>query len=530
MAYRGEIITLPVGLQGFNGSRNPSILGPGHLSYVEGVDIDSGVIIKDGGSEKLNSSALGAPSKVLAGINWTPVPGTDNDVVVLGNGDVLKDGGNGAFGTTLVNVNTPTVYPPFFMVAGGESVGSDRKLLLFSEAHQVKAVDGTGNSMSDISTPPSDWSSDFPIFGVQHANRVWAGGNPSDPHRIYYSTTTDHEDFQGSGSGSLSIYPGEGHQLVAGISFRGLLILFKYPRGVYVVDTRSSTVSEWQVQKLTVATGAVNAHCVFQISNDVLYLDNGGNFHLLSGTNDFGDIRTSSISVLSDLGPFMRSNVSLTEIRGSMGVWYPSRSKAWFAVPRIGSVDNDLRIVIDFDEIQQLGPRFLLHRRDVIKSIWMRPEADGVERPAIGDDSGFVWLMDQEERNKDDSAYDMELETSLNDFSFANPDFAPRAKNGQYLEVVADVINQTSITVTPSWDGVEEDPFVMTLGTTSAALGSFTLDTDMLSESGISVARNKLFGQGRRLKLKILNNSKDEEVRISEVRAGLTISDERVNE
>jgi hypothetical protein len=529
MAYRGNIATLPIGLQGFNGSKNASRLGPGHFSAVEGVDIDGGVLIKDGGAEKLNAIALGAPSKIIAGINWSPAPASNDDIVLLSNGQMRKDTGAGTFPTLLTTIVPPVVYPASFCRAGGEDAGSVRKLFMFQESDQVQVVLGTAGTAADISTPAADWTVSFPIFGVQHVNRVWAGGNASQPHRIYYSNPLNHQDFTGSGSGTLNIYPGEGEQLVGGISFRGLLILFKYPKGIYLVDTRDAAIANWRVDRLTGAIGAANHDCIVQISNDILICDSTANFHLMSSVNDFSDISTSDIGRPQDLGPFVRSTLNLTAMRQARGAWYPAKSKAWFMVPLSGGTDNDLRILVDFNE-PQVGARYYLSRRDTGCSLWMRPDSQGVERPTLGDDLGFVWLMDEDARNKDGAAYSMTMDTSENDFGFLDPQLAPRTKNGQYIEIVSDIVSNYSLTVIPSWDNFTQDPIVFTIGSPGAVLGSFILDTDVLSAIGTVTTNKRLEGQGRKLKLSISNENLDEEVRLAEIRVAFQVADERLRE
>lgn len=528
MAYRGLKITLPVALQGFHGSRNPSTLGPGNLSYAEGVDLDGNVVVKDGGAEKLNSSALGGGAEILSGFNWTPVSGVSADYVVLDTGDILKDTGAGTFATNMGTINAPSVHRPHFVTGGGESAGAARKLFIFSDSDQVQVASGNGAVVADISTPAADWTSgSFPIFGVQHAFRLWGAGNASDPHRVYYSNPDDHEDFLGTGSGQLSVYPGEGDQIVAGLSFRGFLILFKYPSGIYIIDTTDPTPANWSVQRLNSAVGTSGPYGIVQISNDVIIFDPGGTFHLLSAVQDFGDINTSDISRLVQLSTFIRSDVNLSAVQKVMGAWYAAKSKAWFMLPSSGSTDNDLRIMIDFND-PQIGPRYFLSRRDVGTAIWMRPSDAGIKKPTLGDEEGFVWLMDQDARQKDGATYTMELHTAEEDMSFADPGLAGTTKNGQFLEIVADLVANTIVNVTPIWDGLESDPIAVSLGSTGVALGSFVLGTHALAATGIVTAREKLTGQGRRLKLEIENSTMGDEVRISEVRVEVGVADERI--
>ena len=533
MSFDGVSIVLPVGLRGFSGSKNPSKLGPDQLSSAESVDLDGGVLVKDGGALKLNSTALGAPSKVLAGINWSPTTSLTDDVVALGDGTVRRDQGSGTFPTTLVSaLGINEEPPPFFVTAGGEAVGSTRKLFLFSGSHQVQMLSGVATTMAAIGTPPADWATSFPLFGVQHVGRLWGGGNASDPHRLYYSQPGDHTNFTGTASGNISVYPGEGSLLVGGISFRGLLFVWKYPFGIYAIDTRDPSTANWSVSRVTSATGGVNAQTIVQIENDVLYLDAGGNIHVISATNDFGDVSTANISESGrgqgpQLGAYIRSNVNLTAIRRAVGAWYAPKRKAWFMFPRTGNTTNDLRLTIDFADAQA-GPRFLPSTRDVGISLWMRTDTAKVRRPVLGDAVGFVRLMDRDARNKDAAPYTMSFDTSNTDFSFASPDLGGVMKQGAFLEITADLIQNTTLQITPSWDDIPQAPIVFVLGVAGVGLDSFILDTHALAGSGIISDRKQLPGSGRRLRLNVIHTQNDVELRLSEFRIGFTIGDERI--
>lgn len=528
MAFRGVSVVLPVGLRGFNGSKNPSKLGPDHLGAAENLDLDGGVLIKDGGALKLNATALGAPSKVLAGINWAPTTSLTDDVVALGNGSVLRDQGLGTFPTTLTTgLGISEEPPPFFMTAGGEAVGSTRKLFLFSLAHQVQFVSGTAGTMAAITTPPADWATSFPTFGVQHAGRVWGGGNATDPHRMYYSMPSNHVDFTGAGSGTISVFPGEGSAIVGGVSFRGLLIVWKFPVGIYAIDTRDPTIANWSVEVISRAVGGVNAQTIFQIENDILYLDAGGNLHLLSATSDFGDLSTSSITKVDELGAYIRATVSLAAIKRAVGCWYAAKHKAWIMFPRIGASNNDLRLMVDFAD-PQAGPRFLPTTRDIGVSCWMRPDSNKVSRPTLGDAAGFVRLMDRDARNKDGLAYVTAFDTSDTDFAFSSPELGGLMKQNGFLEVTADLVSSTTIQVLPYWDGLPGEPITFVLGSPDVGLDAFTLDTHALSGSGITTDRKPIPGSGRRLKFTVSHAALNVELRLSEFRVGFSVADERI--
>lgn len=528
MAYRGVTARIPIGLQGFNGSRNPSQLQPGHLSYVDGADLDGGIIQKEGGADKINAIALAG--SIISGFHWSPSPVGSYDIVFLDNGSVIRDSGSGVFTEIMVSglsvINEPV---PLFVPAGGETVGQPRKLFMFSALNLPQVALGTDQAMNQIANPAADWNAGGPTFGVQHANRLWAGGNGSDPHRVYYSTTGDHTNFTGTGSGNLSVFPGEGERLVGGISFKGMLILFKYPTGVFVVDTRDANIQNWSVAHLSRAVGGVNQHSILPIENDVLYLDHGGGIHLLSATSEFGDLNTSDIGQLADITSFMRQDVSLNGIRKATGVWYAAKRQAWFSMPQKGSSVNDLRLILDYSAGNQL-PRFLLSRRDEATAYWMRPDSNGVYKPAFGDDNGFAWQLDTPFFAKDGLAYQMILESANTDLSFVDATLATKQKNGQFLEVVSESRGDWDLTVNVYWDDILTDTLQFNMGAGGAVLGEFELDVDTLGSDAIQSSRQRMEGSGRRVKLVLSNSGLGQNVSIAEVHLGFTVGDERAQD
>lgn len=535
MAYRGSVIRLPVAMQGFSGSRNPSQLQAGHLAYAEGISLDGGLIQKEGGAAKLNAVAIGDPSIIVAGISYSPLVDLWRDIVFLDNGDVLKDDGTGTFATTLlsgmIDVRLP---PPWFVAAGGETTGAPRRLFLFSVTNQVQYMDGDGATMSVLPTPAADWTgaANFPTFGVVHENRLFAGGNASDPHRLYYSYLTDHRNFSGALSGSLAVFPGQGERIVGAVSFKGLLVVFKYPRGIYFVTTTDPSPLGWRVDVLSTAVGSVNQQCLVQIDNDTLYMDAAGNFHLMSATSAFSGVQTSNISQVADMADYMRSNIDMTNIRRSTGIWYGEKQQAMFALPIIDSIseangpDNRLRLSIDFSN-PQIGTRFLPCKRDTAVSLWRRKDADGIFKPVHGDNEGFVWLMDQEARNKDGLAYTASFQTANMDLSFADPILATKDKTGDFLEIAFEKQGDWELAVTVIWDDVPGPTLLYRMGGSGAALGSFVLDTDVLGGEAVTSIRKRIMGSGRRVRLKCENTGVDENIALSDFYLSFRVNNER---
>lgn len=528
MAYRGFTARLPIGQLGFTGTQNPSQAQPGHFVFVDGAELEGGLIRKEGGAIKLNSTPLGGA--IVSGINWSPLAAVTRDVVFLSNGSVLRDDGSGTFATTLVSgLTNQRDPPPWFLPCGGESVGDARLLFMFSAANQVQVLAGDSLTMAPIATPPADWAATFPTFGTLHSGRVFAGGNASDPHRIYYSTLTDHEDFTGAGSGTFAIYPGEGERLVAAMSFRGALVLFKYPTGIYVLNTTDPQPANWVLTVLTRAVGTLNQHSVVQIEADTLYLDRIGNIHSLVATDTFGDVTTSDIGDSNDISPFMRTTMNMDALGRIQAIWYPSKNQAWFAMSRLGTSDNDFRFIVSFEGMTQQGPvpKFFMSRRDICISLWVRPDADNVPRPVFGDAAGFIWLADQESRLKDGVGYPVRFETSNMDLAFLDPSLATRWKTGQFLELCLEPVGDWDLTVEVYWDDLLTDTVQFPMIAGGAPLGQFELDTDTLGSTEVRSIRKRIAGSGRRIKIIGSNEGDGQDILVSDFYLSFVVGDER---
>lgn len=533
MSYTGQTALIPIGFLGFSGSKNPSQQQAGHFSYVDNVAIDGSLIQKIGGAAKYNSTAAGSGNTILAGAWHVPFDSATSprSVVFLDDGSIRHDGAAaGTYGTTAVSsLNAPTEPPPVFVSGGGEDVGEPAKLFCFSSSNQVQVSQTEAiATMAAISDPPADWASgDFPSFGLIHEGRLWGGGNNGDPHRIYYSAIDDHEDFLNGGS--LPIYPGVGEALVGGVSFKGALILFKYPRGIYLVITSDPSPSGWRVEELSTAVGTVSQHTIIRIDNDVLYLDDVGNIHSLASTNKHGDVQTSNISQLSDLAEFMRTYLRRANIKRCCGLWYGTKQQAWFALPSTESSGNDnyMRLVVD-NSTPQVGTRFLLSRRDTPVSMWLQPDGDGVYIPVHGDDAGFVWNMDQEARNKDGSAYTMKFDTANTDLGFLDPTLAVKDKTAEFLEIVYEPQGNWTVDVTMYWDDVPTWTGTFSMGGAAGeVLDVFELDADALSSIAVTSFRQGVPGSGRRVRFEVEQTGDDQNVALVAFYLNFYVMDER---
>lgn len=528
MSFTGLIAELPIGQSGMTGSKNQALIKPSHLLEANNVSYFGDVLTKEGGASKYNAAALtGAPS-IRGGHDWWPTTVLQRAIAITSGGAILKDSGGGTFPVTLASgltVNADDV--PVFVEGGKEAGANNRKLFILTPQNSPQVLSGDGATTAAIATPAADWASGNPTFGNIHIGRFWAGGG-FDPYRMYYSTATNHEDMTGAGSGTVSIYPGEGEYNVASVSYKGLEIVFRYPFGIYAIDTRDPTPANWSIEKLSTTLGAAGPGCVVPLEDDVLFMDPTGNLHLLSGVTEFGNLGIRSVSDLQNFQTYIKENISTSAIKRARGVLYPYQREVHFAMAGIGSTVNNCRLVVDLNRPNEI--RFRFSRRDVCESLWLRRDSAAIRRLTSGDNAGFIWLMDQETKSKDGAGYEAIWQSAHDDLSWLDPKLATIRKSGKFLELVVEPKGNWNLDVGIYWDGQLRQTVSFNMGVSGAALGSFVLGTDILGNSPIANRKRRITGSGRRLSLRGNNSGPAQDYSILRFLLHFNASSERLEE
>lgn len=523
MSFNGAIAEIPLGYDGLTGSKNLAQVRPSQLLMAENITYEAGSTQKEGGATKYNTTAITGAPTILGGWDWFPTTGAQRMVVYTSDGKLYKDAGSGAFATTLATGLASGVVP-VFVEGGAEALASNRKLFCFNGAGAVQVLSGDGVTTAALATPPADWSgSNQPISGCVHEGRLWGALG----HRVYFSMTTNHEDFTGTGSGQIAVYPGESERIVQISSFKGLLLVWKYPQGVYAIDTSSTTITNWRVVRVSSAIGGVSPLGACMIDDDILFLDQGGNVQLLSGLHDFDQFGTKNLTYVHDMAPFIRSNVAFNRLDKARVVFYAHKREAHIALTSASQTVNTARLVVDFNRADV--PRFRWSPRDVCEALWLRKDVNNTQKLFCGDNIGFVWHLDQATRSKDGLGYTGQLQTAWMDLSFVDPSLAVKRKTAQFLEIVVEPKGNWSINVEILWDGKSYGTQAFNMGVTGAALGSFILDQDQLGAEAVTTRKRRMVGSGRRCSFIFKNSGAGEDFSLARAFFGFTVNDERLS-
>jgi hypothetical protein len=503
MAYSGQIAEVVVGVSGLTGTKNQATIQPTQLLQANNITYESVTMRKEGGASKFNASAISGTPNIMGGWDWNHNGATQRSIIVATNGKIYKDAGDGSYGTELkTGLSISVTNIPVFVEGGKEAAANDRKLFIFTGSNQVQVLDADGATTGDIATPPADWSSNYPTFGFNHEGRVWGGGNSNDPHRLYYPKTTNHEDF--SDEKSLSIYPGEGQGIVGALSFKGVIVCWKKPRGIYVVDTTDPTIANWKISRLSNSIGGISPMGACIVDDDIIFLDATGAFHRISDVREFGNLGTFSLSDVSDMNPFIRENFNLAKLSQVQSVFYTAKREAHFAMAGTGASVPSHRTVIDISNPQL--PRFRVSARDTPVSLWLKEDSDGIPRLTSGDDSGQVWDLDTEARSFDGVGYEGRFQTPHLDLGNIDPSLSAKRKNFDFLELVVEPKGNWNLSVDVIIDGDTSETLQFNMGASGAALGSFTFDTDALGGFQILNKKKSMNGSGTRISFEGYNS------------------------
>lgn len=152
----------------------------------------------------------------------------------------------------------------------------------------------TGTLYADLGGLP-------PAFTMcrKHINRLFAAGVPGNRDRLYYSSTDNHEEWNGAGtSGAIDIFPGDGDP-------EGITAIFPATKGVlfvakrnklYRVITSNPDDALWAVDEVSAGIGCIGHNAVCPVGlDDMLFVSDRG-VHSLASTQKFGDFEAAFLS------------------------------------------------------------------------------------------------------------------------------------------------------------------------------------------------------------------------------------------
>lgn len=515
---RASVIEIAGGREGLWGIRNRNLIPLGSLLQLRNATLGDHTWRKGGGASTVGSSA-GASLTGKAAIDYFPSSGVQRTLAAWSDGTLQKDDGAGDSWTTLKSGLTTSGAVPFWALGGAESAGRNRKAFYCDRVNAVQVLSGDGASMAAISAPPTDWASaNQPGFLVIHQGFLWGGGNANDPYRVYRSLATNHEDFTTTAY-SLSIFPGEYERLVAGLSYKGLLLLWGYPEGCYAVDTSDPSSANWRVYKVARA-GAAGPKNAIVVEDDILWVSPDGSFHLISATETLGSVRATDLAYRK-LGAWVREQINLAQLASAEFEYYSHKLEVELACHAAGGTAKNRRLHMDLNR-RDLGERWIWWDRDRNEAFFLRKKNE-ILVPAMLDNAGQLWELDRPNRNANGSAYTFEAFLKDTDFSELQPAWRGRKKNGRFIQVEYDPLGSATLVCEVIRDGDLKQTINFSLTGGPAAL-PVTLPVTLGADSFLTTDRKRLLGQATRWGFRFKGTGLNEDVSIARVLIGLEVA------
>ena len=228
----------------------------------------------------------------------------------------------------------------------------------------------------------------YPKFCTIHDKHLVVGGAATAPNTIYYSGTSDIDDFTSSGSGSIVL----DDQVVGLRSFRDDLIIF-CRNSIYKLENinNSSTIA---IVPITQNIGCLDGRSIQEIGGDLVFLAPDG-IRTLAGTVRIGDVELGTVSraiqpIMKDIADNIGSyNISSIVIRdkSQYRLYYGSSSSGDAAEGIIGTLKTNEQGFTQFQWAETFGI-------DASAAAASGFNSSGVEKHYHGDYAGRVFNHD----------------------------------------------------------------------------------------------------------------------------------------
>lgn len=524
MAYKGMIVPVRFGSAGLQtdvaqvlqapfSPFAPSSLG---LLMATNVSLRYGSVEKEGGSVRWNQSAY--PAGIAAFNDWWPVDELQRIIVVCKDGKVYRQTSPYERSEVVAVNEAPSTLTPssqtHMVWCGTEQQGNPRKLFIFTGNDPVQVITGDGTTRSNISKPALDWgSNNWPTMGVVHDGAVWVWGCPSNPHTVYRSSPSDHEDFQTVGEAQLvTVFPGDGSSILAGIVFKTRLYVVKYPLGLYYIDDTGTFPIPF---KLSDSFGAGSIHSAVSVLDDVLIANSSGSITSLHAVNALGNTEQGDVLKMLKCVSFMQENSNQNGTDGRQMVYYEDKKQVLITYRSPSGTKNDRVLKLDYHAGE---PKVTWSDKDQANCLGLIRDVRHVPRPFYGSDDGYLYQMEHVMRNVGGSAFKAMWQTPFLDFGFLDKKLEELDKIFDFIGVTYESQGKWNLLC----DVFVDDRFVQTIqfdmGRGTHLDGAFPLDKARLAGPGpVTPKLQPISAMGRRISLRFYQSGLNQGFKVSAV-------------
>ena len=473
----------------------------------------SGKVRKVGGASKINSTVVESGADILGMFDFWRGGGAASftqKFVIVSNQKVLKEDMDGAFDDITGAASITANVVPIFCQA--------RDLLTIWTSANDTALkwNMTGNVASLGGTPPVGRGMVF------HVNRGWVWGVNANPSRLYYSSSTDIEDWSGADTGSIDIEPEDGDRIIGAVSFKQILFVFKGPNkgSIHMIGGTSPTGADGFSRKVMVRGIPLQTHnSIVSSGNDIFFQSDKG-IHSLSATEQFGNF--SEANVTRFLRTFFSEQINQTQLHKVWGVDYREKGCLLWVMPGIGNTENNLTFGLSYARLKEEGWKPFTWTRSGISMAIRKNPTTYVNQVAFGGTDGFCRLQDVSARNIDGTtAYNLRLLSPEIIIGQADQQGKPRADQPVVLERLHTRATETggwNINIALKRDGNISDNYTINQGLAGFLLGTSVLGTGILGgeRTQVRYSNPSVLGEARTVQFDFIQGGLNEDADLLE--------------
>jgi len=400
--------------------------------------------------------------------------------------------GNTDYGELIITDKGTGVKPFYFKMTGTGSA-------LSSRTYYAKEITVSGT--------------EYPKFCVIHDKHLVVAGAGTSPNTIYYSGTSDIDDFTTSGSGSILL----DDQVVGLRSFRNNLIIF-CRNSLYKLENinNSSTIT---VTPITKNIGCLDGASIQEVGGQLLFLAPDG-IRTVAGTARIGDVELGSLSrkivpIFTDIAAGIDSyNISSAVIRkkSQYRLFYGGSGTATKVSQ---GVVGTLRINPEggsrFEWAELLGIQ-------ASQGFTSGYDKDNVEKIYHGDYTGYVYNHDTGDQfNPAGTATNIDAEYESPDIDFGD---LGTLKTLKYVKISVSPEGTVQPTLRVRYDYEDTNipqpgDYTLTSIPSPAIFGSGIFNTRIFGAAATPMTRQAVQGSGNTAKFRIYSDDQNGSYRIN---------------
>jgi hypothetical protein len=281
--------------------------------------------------------------------------------------------------------------------------------------------------------------------------------------------------------------------------------------GVYFLDDSDASVANWVVKKLSGDYGATSPHSLLNILDDIKICNTFGTITSAIAVESFGDVESADLFHNMRVEDTIRQKMSQEggNLRHSM--YFAEGKIAYFTYKSSGGTRKDRIVKMNFNE---KIPEITIIEKDLPNCFGQRRDNQNILRPYYGAEDGYIYSMEEEDRDVAASGYTGTFQTPHMDMSGQSGDLKVKTiqKQFDFVEIYYEPAGDWNLTVDVWIDGIKHDSFTVSMAARARnlnvgekELGALVLGTSTLAAGSPYAHRQRIGGQGRTISIKCSN-------------------------